>query len=139
MLEEMKLTKAQKQKIKELAQKYNLKLALIFGSQVLGQLNTESDIDVAFLSENKLSAEKDCYLNYEFTNIFKNDRVDTVDLKLASPLLLKEIIGNCQIIYQSDALIFDYFEVYVLQRFREAKPLFKLHQEAIRRFVGLAA
>ena len=133
----MKLTKAQKEKIKQIAQKYNLKLVLLFGSQVSGYLNRESDVDIAFLPSKKLTFKQDYTLNYEFTNVFGTDKVDTVNLKTAPPLLMKQIIDNCQILYQLKPMVFDYFEAYARQRYQEAAPLFEMTEKAIKRFVGL--
>ena len=127
-----------KEQIKEISDKYNLKLVLLFGSQASGRrIHKESDIDIAFLPVKKLSPEEEYFLNYDLTNIFRTDKIDTVNLKNTPPLLMKEIIDNCQIIYESEPMVFDYFDAYVRQRYREAAPLFKLHRESIRRFVGL--
>ena len=77
----MKLKQKQKQKIEEVAEKYQLKLVLLFGSRVDGKIHKESDYDVAYLSNRKLSFEEESRLNVAFTGIFPQprERVDTVD------------------------------------------------------------
>ena len=48
----MRLNLEQKEKIKKLARKYQLKVVILFGSQVKRKaLHQESDFDVAYLSE----------------------------------------------------------------------------------------
>ena len=44
-----------KPQIKELAEKHGLKLVMLFGSQVTGKTHKESDYDIAYLSDKKLS------------------------------------------------------------------------------------
>lgn len=131
----MRLSIFQKQKIKELAQKYNLKLILLFGSQALKKTHRESDVDLAFLSGENLSFEEETLLNTEFCGILKTDRVDTVNLRKAPPLLLKEILDNCRILYRKEKLDFSFFEALVLQKYFEAKPLFQFRHEKLKRLI----
>lgn len=131
----MRISRQQKQDIKKLSHKYNLKMVLLFGSQVNGLLHQESDIDIAFLPMDKLTFGQECRLNYQFTEIFHNEKVDTTNLQKAPPLLMKQIIDNCQMLYQKEDDVFDKFEVYALQRYQEAGPLFSLHQESIKNFL----
>lgn len=120
----MELSEKQKQKIKELAQKYDFLLFLLFGSQVGNKkyLHSESDIDLAFLSTRELSFEEEILLNTEFSGIFKTDRVETVNLKKASPLLLREIVNNFQILYEKERGIFDRLAIYAQKRFLDEYP-----------------
>ena len=129
----MKITSAQENKIREIAEKYNLKLALVFGSQVTGEITEESDVDIAVLPRRSLTFREEIMLNSELVDVLGN--VDMVNLRKASPLLLKEVIDNYQILYQSQASDFSRFEVYALQRYAEAKPIFEMHQESINKFL----
>ena len=121
----MKLTQTQKQKIKEIAGKYQLKLVLLFGSQSSGYIHKESDVDVAYLPEKSLDFEKEYRLNYEFTKIFQTDKVDTVDLRKASPLLLYAVFQNPIILFQENDLVFPLYRAYVFKRYIEAKSFYK--------------
>ena len=82
----MDLTEYQKQRIKDIAAKYQLKLILLFGSRSGDNANSESDFDIAYLGAVPLDFTSAYRLNYEFTKVFEKDRVDTVDLKKAPPL-----------------------------------------------------
>lgn len=120
------------QKIKKLARKFNLSLILLFGSQASGKTHSESDVDLAILPKDELSAKKEIGLNTEFCNLLKTDRVDTVNLKKASPLLLKQVLDNCKILFQKNPQVFSRFEARTLRKYQEAKPLFEMRHEKLK-------
>lgn len=119
----MEISEKQKKKIEEIAGKYHLTLILLFGSRATGRIHKESDFDVAYLPKKDLGFDKENYLNYEFTNIFQHDRVDTVDIIKAPPLLLYAIFKECQILYKEDDLIFPTRRAYAIKKYIEAKPI----------------
>jgi len=57
--------KINKGKIKEIAQKYNLEMVLLFGSQVNGRTKPDSDIDIAYSAQKLLSTDEKIGLNKE--------------------------------------------------------------------------
>jgi len=118
----MEITDKQNKKIAEIAKKYQLKLVLLFGSRVLGKTHKESDFDVAYLAGKKLTFDEENLLNYEFTNIFGHDRVDTVDIKKAPPLFFYGIFQDCQILFQEDEMIFPTYRAYAFKKYVETKP-----------------
>ncbi|HDK81390.1 MAG TPA: nucleotidyltransferase domain-containing protein, partial [Nitrospirae bacterium] len=44
-----------KPEVRKIAEKYRLPLVLLFGSQVSGRTHPQSDVDIAFLSEKRMS------------------------------------------------------------------------------------
>jgi len=82
----MQIDEKQKNKIKEVAEKYHLNLVLLFGSRATGRTHKESDFDVAYLPQKNLNYDDEIDINFQFTNIFRHDRVDTVDMRKAPPL-----------------------------------------------------
>ncbi|MEK7664733.1 MAG: nucleotidyltransferase domain-containing protein [Patescibacteria group bacterium] len=121
----MEITEKQKEKIEELAKKYQLKLILLFGSRVDGKIHKESDYDVAYLPLKKLSFDQENYLNYDFTGIFHHNRVDTIDIGRAKPLLLFGVFRKCQVLYQQNDLIFPTYRAYVFKKYIESKPFYE--------------
>lgn len=111
--------------VKKIAKKYSLDLVLLFGSQSNGRIHKESDVDVAYLSNRPLSFEQETHLNYEFTNVFRCDRVDTVDLKRAKTLLMYAMFRHPKILFQADNKLFFQYRSYAFKKYIEAKPLFE--------------
>lgn len=109
----------------KIAIKYGLDLVLLFGSQSNGRIHKESDVDVAYLSNRSLDFEQEYRLNYEFTNVFRHDRVDTVDLKKAKPLLMYAIFQHPKILFQTDSQTFFHYRAYAFKKYVEAKPLYE--------------
>ena len=119
---------AVKPKIAELAEKYDLKLVVLFGSQVTGKTHKESDVDVAYLSERKLSFSEEAFLNTDLTEVFRNDAVSLVDLKRASPLLQKQVVMNAIVVYEKTPHLFIEAFLYALRVYEEAQLLFDLRE-----------
>jgi uncharacterized protein len=121
----MEITEKQKLKIDELSERYQLKLVLLFGSRATGKINKESDFDVAYLPEKNLSYEQETDINLQFTFIFSHDRVDTVDLRKAPPLLLFGIFKNCQVLFAEDDLIFYRYRAYAIKKYIDAEQFYE--------------
>lgn len=124
----MELDLAQKEKIKRLAGKYQLKLMVLFGSQTKRKrVHKESDFDVAYLSKKDLSGKKIIDLNCDLMEFFQTDRVDLVDLKKADPFLRYEIAKNSQLLYGREM---DYleFKAFAFKDYINHRPLFELRE-----------
>jgi predicted nucleotidyltransferase len=126
-----------KNKIKEIAKKYNLDLVLLFGSQVRDKkyLHKESDFDIAYLAKKDLNLMEESKLICDIMAIFKSERIDLVNLKRADPLLMKQIFENHKILYCKDPKIYSLYQIYALKRYIEAKPLFELNRQSIEHFL----
>ena len=121
----MEITEEQKRKVEEIAQKYSLELILLFGSQATGKARPESDFDVAFLSEKKLSFEEELQLDVDFMPIFHSDKIDLVNLRNANPLLLHEVVRDARLVYGDEGKFFE-FQAYVFKNYIDHQSLFEL-------------
>ncbi len=130
----MNLTDNQIKKIERIARDYNLKFVLLFGSRTSDFLHAESDFDIAYLSTNSLTFDDEYHFNYELTKVFGSDRVDTVDLKKAGPLLMHQIFENHQVLYCADRTAYYRYRIYAIKRFIEAKPIFKFRDQLIHQY-----
>lgn len=115
--------------IAKLAKKYGLTLVVLFGSQATGHTHKESDVDVAYISDRKLSFDEEVLLNTDLTEVFRNDKVSLVNLKTASPLLLKQVVMNAAVLYEKHPSLFNEFYLLALRLYDEAKPLFELRRD----------
>ncbi|MEK7202845.1 MAG: nucleotidyltransferase domain-containing protein [Patescibacteria group bacterium] len=124
--------KVDKEKIKKIAQKYNLEMVLLFGSQVNGRAKPDSDVDIAYSAQKPLSTDEKIDLNNDLGNLFHKDNVDQVDIKSANPLLLHEISTNCKLLFGQEI---DYikFRTRAFRVFIDSESLFKLKESLIKK------
>lgn len=121
--------KIDKTELNNLAKNHNLKMLLLFGSQVNGRAKPDSDIDIAYLANCPLSTSQMLDLNNDLAVLLKTDKVDQVDLQKANPLLLSEIAKNSCLIFGKPI---DYikFKTRAFRVFIDSASLFKL-QDAL--------
>ncbi len=121
--------------MREIAQKYDLRLVLLFGSQVDGkQLHNESDFDVAYLSKRKLDLMEEARMMTEMAPYFHNDNIDLVNLKNAPPLLYYAVFDKCQVLFQEDELLFLTLRIYAFRKFVEMQPIYELQRQRLREY-----
>lgn len=120
--------------VKEIAQKYQLKLLVLFGSQVKGKRfrTSNSDFDFAYQAKKNLASQELIGLNNDLINLSGNNRVDIVNLQGTDPLLKFEISKNCQLIY-GDQRDFLEFKAQAFKAYIDAQPLFDLENKLIKR------
>lgn len=82
----------------------------IFGSIADDTATPKSDIDIAFLTNQKISAVEKWEIQEELASLLNKD-VDLVDLKDANIILRSEVIEKGQLIFVADAYQVDYFEM----------------------------
>lgn len=82
--------------------KFQINLLVAFGSYQTERFTKDSDIDLAFLSERNLSPDEEHLLLSDLVFLFGRDKIDLIDLKKASPLLMFEIAKNGNILYEED-------------------------------------
>lgn len=111
--------------LKNMAQKYSIELLLLFGSQVSGKVHEESDYDIGYISTLQLTPEDEGKLMLGLASVLKIpiEKIELVSLRGASPLFLKEVFDNVQVLYAKDNLIFDEYKIYAIRYFDESKAL----------------
>jgi len=91
----------------------DLKAIYLFGSQVTGYANAESDIDLAILCLKPLSAETRWELSHQLSQLL-NRQVDLVDLKEATTVMQWQILTTGNKIFCADETYNAFFEMYAL-------------------------
>lgn len=88
----------------------SLSAVYVFGSQVTGHATAESDLDVALLADDDLSAEKLWELSSDLAGVVQCD-VDLLDLRAASTVMQYRIIttGKCLWAKDSQAVLYESF------------------------------
>lgn len=88
----------------------------LFGSVVKGNLHPGSDIDIAFLSENKISSY-DLFIIAQGLAGILGKEVDLVDLNNATTVFQAQVIGTGKNIYCSDNYKRMVFEMVALKKY----------------------
>lgn len=91
--------------IEKIGNKYHLVLVYLFGSKATNTDNKLSDIDIAVLLEKNRRYEiKDLILDliYEFTRIFKSEKIDILILNKASLAIQYKVISEGKLLFELD-------------------------------------
>ena len=126
-----------KPQVKNLAEKYGLSLLMLFGSQVTGKTHKESDFDIAYLADKKLSFEDEGRIIIEIAKIIgvRDERlVNLCNIKESGALLLKEIFDRHQVLFCADRNVYDSYKIFSVKNFIESRPLFDLRDFLIKKY-----
>ncbi|MGL4452826.1 MAG: type VII toxin-antitoxin system MntA family adenylyltransferase antitoxin [Sarcina sp.] len=95
---------------------FNINTIYLFGSFSRGEERIDSDIDLAFLTEENID-EYRCFMKaQELADIFKRD-VDLIDLKKVTTVFKAQIIGRAKVVYCADDSKRAYFEIRSLKEY----------------------
>jgi len=135
-MREAKEIHVDKKELREVCQKFNLKLAILFGSCASRKSRRQkSDIDIGILCEGgDHIIENDLLLVQEFIKVFNNDRVDLTYLNYADPLMLSEIVNNGVLLYQDRKGRFAEFKITALKKHFDAKKFYILEDLCFEKF-----
>ncbi len=109
-------------RIEDIAKEYNIVFFVYFGSYKTAFYHNESDIDIAFLSEDNMTSEEKLNLVEELIKYHRKSEIDLVDLRKAQPLLRYEIGINGRVLYEKFEGVFDRYSLFYIKRFYELKP-----------------
>ncbi|MGL5356988.1 MAG: type VII toxin-antitoxin system MntA family adenylyltransferase antitoxin [Cetobacterium sp.] len=96
----------------------------VFGSYASGKTHNKSDIDIAFLSKNKIG-KYDVFMKAQEISSLVNKEIDLVDLKDSSTVFQNEVVKNGVVILDGDIIERQKFEVLVLKKYIELNELRK--------------
>jgi len=103
--------------IKELLiEKLNPYLIYLFGSAAKGKMGEESDIDIGFLSDNKISSYDIFMIAQELADQLDRE-VDLVDLNQASTVLQMQVVSSGKVIYFNNDTRRNLFEMVVFKKY----------------------
>jgi len=115
-----------------LSEKISPYLIILFGSGAKGNLRKDSDIDVAFLSEQHFSDYEIFMCSQGLADLLDRE-VDLVDLEKASTVFQAQVISTGKIIYCKDETKRMLFYMYALKKYarlnEERQCIFKIWEE----------
>jgi uncharacterized protein len=133
----MKITKIQKTQIAKIAEKFQLKLVMIFGSFASGKNREDSDLDIAVLDLKNASLNEQISLTNELSLIFKKN-VDLSVLDKANPLLLFQISKNSILLHGNKEEFFK-FKLYAFNVYNDYAPYFEMEKKLNKKIISAYA
>jgi len=126
---------SQRRLIKKIANKYRIKLLLMFGSQVNKKTHQLSDFDIGVLfKKNQVSFEKYSKLLDDLREIFPEKEIDLAIINNTDPLFLAKILENCQVVFGKKKDLNE-LKLYSFHQFCDYRKYFNLEEEFARRFI----
>lgn len=109
-----------------------IEIAYVFGSEVTGNTHPESDIDIALVVREELTAEEEARLATSISKMTEAKRVDIVILNSAPSLLKYEAIANGVLIHQNvpDERV-NQFEMSVYREYFDTEHIRKLQYQLL--------
>jgi len=101
---------------KYLRKKISPYLIILYGSFAKGKARKDSDVDIAFLSDNKFSDYEIFMIGQGLADILGKD-VDLVDLSRSSTVFQTQVISTGKVIYCSNEKKRMLFEMTVLKKY----------------------
>ena len=129
----MILSKKQNKILEKLAEKYDLKLILLFGSYASGKTHKNSDFDIAvFFDREKrevLNLDDELGIIAKLTDSFEK-KIDLSVINHANPLLLKQISRNCRLLF-GNVQDFNNFNLFAFHRYNDYAPFFAMESRFV--------
>lgn len=125
-----KLTSKQKEKLKAIGKRYNLRLAVVYGSWARGTAKFGSDLDIGVLGKEEIEFDNLLDLAGDLEEIFSKKNRGELDVKSLHRidfLFRWQVMKDSILIYGSH---FNYisFKIYAWRAFQESQSLFCLEE-----------
>lgn len=131
----MDISSEQRQQISEIAQKFQLRLVLLFGSAVSGGEHARSDLDIAVQYEADAPGFRQfSELLHDLQEVFPDREVDLSSINHADPLFLKKITENCLLLYGTPGLL-QRLKIYAFRRYQDHRRFFEMERTFVNRFL----
>ena len=132
----LNLTEVQKKKIKEVGEKYDLKLLLLHGSYATGKERKDSDIDIAALGRERLDYKSLSKIYFVLEDLFVDDldkELDFKSLRGADPYFIYKVAQDSQLLFGKQTE-YDEFKAYAFKIYLDSKDLRELEKRMVRKY-----
>ena len=121
-----------KPEVAKVAQKYNLALVILYGSQATGKARDGSDVDIAVLGKRKILSNVLINLDDEFARIFRARELDVKSLHNTNPFFRYQVMRDGVLLYGKN---YDYnsYKAYAFRDYHDSKDLLKLKRIIVER------
>jgi predicted nucleotidyltransferase len=126
--------------LRELAQRFRIRLILQFGSTVTGTTHDRSDLDLAVqLDTPAVSLQTVLEMQEALQTWFPGREVDLAILNRADPLFLKKIVESCRMLFGTPQ-DFARLRLYAFKAYQDFQPYLELERQSVaRRLSALVA
>lgn len=119
-----------------IARHYGIRLLLLFGSSVTGNVHPRSDVDLAVLLDRpRLSLGEHAELIHELQRLFPDREVDLAILNHADPLFLKKITDSCRLLHGSPSVL-QRLKLLAFKRYQDHRRYLDLERRFVARAVA---
>lgn len=120
----------------QIAPKYGLKMAILYGSQAAGTAREDSDIDIAVLGNRMLGLGDLIEIADEFGARLGVNMVDVKSLHRTDPLFRQQVAKKGILLF-GEARDFISFKIYAFRDYVESASLFRLKEELVKKRLEL--
>jgi len=117
--------------LESIAKRHDLRLIVLFGSQVSGRTHPESDVDVAVLTRRPISDSKRLALWRDLGDVLGAE-VDLTFLDRVGPVLQNRIAREGKLLYEAGRYEWETYRSYLLRRYWDSAKFI----EATERYVA---
>ena len=114
-------------KIDKITQEFGIDFLVLFGSQVNGLANGQSDYDVGYVSDKNIDINQEYKITQQLKNKFDNSKVDLVNLNHTTPLLAKKALFDGKLLVENKKHSFANEQIRAYHNYVETKPLRNLY------------
>ncbi|WHZ26346.1 MAG: hypothetical protein OJF51_001141 [Nitrospira sp.] len=119
--------------LRELAQRFRVRLILQFGSTVTGMTHDRSDLDLAIQFETPdASFQNVLELQEALQRRFPGRKVDLAILNRADPLFLKKIVESCRILFGMPQDL-AHLRLHAFKAYQDFRPYLELERRHVAR------
>ena len=123
-----------KERLAPLFEDESLRMVLLFGSALTGNMHQGSDVDLAFLYDKPVDV---VLLTNRVIRLLRRDTVDVVDLRSANPLLRFSAAQKGRPLYEKSPGIFNEFCSLAFRRYVDSKKLRDGQAQVIKDFLEI--
>lgn len=121
------------EELKYICKKNGILMVLLYGSQVTGNTNADSDVDLGLLLKGDSYDFK--VIVKDLMQVFKESIIDVAILNHCDPILKFEIISNYKILFCEDMELFINFYLGTVKQYNDNKKFMVLEEMYLRNFI----
>ena len=131
----MELSEEERQKLKGIGEKFDLKLLVLYGSRAKGIERKGSDMDIAVFARKPIDFKTFLNLYSALNQVLASleGELDLVELRGKDPLFLYQIFTNCHLLYGAPS-IYNEFRAFAFKNYFDSRDIFRLEKILVHKY-----